>query len=146
MNITVSYNTEDYGVSSTAYYNSGTPYTWTPISESPLYRVNLSPNNSSMPSQLSVDLSAFYTLWKFNNYKLQITMLAYNIFDALNEYSVYSRTGKAYTDIVRSTDISSHRSDFNDYYDVIHDPSMYAAPRSVKLGITFSFSNCMKKF
>lgn len=139
LNINVSYNTEVYGISSTAYYNSGTPYTWAPISESPLFRVNLPPYNSSQPSQLSVDLSAFYTLLKFNNYKLQLTLLAYNIFDALNEVSVYSRTGKAYTDIVRSTDISSHRSDFNDYYDVIHDPSMYGAPRSVKMGLTFSF-------
>ncbi len=139
LNITVSYNTDKYGVSSTAYYNSGTPYSWSPISESSLYRVNLSPNNSSMPSQLSVDLSAFYTLWKYDNYEIKVTLLAYNIFDALNEVSVYPKTGKAYTDIVRSTDISSHRSDFNDYYDVIHDPSMYSAPRSVKLGVTFSF-------
>jgi outer membrane receptor protein involved in Fe transport len=139
LNLSAGYNTEKYGATLTAYYNSGTPYTYEPMSESTLSRINLSPNNSSVPGQFTVDLSAFYTIWSAQNYKLKLNLLAYNILDALNAASVYSRTGQPYTDIVREADINGHRSNFNDYYDIIKNPSMYSAPRSVKLGLTFSF-------
>ncbi|NWF88186.1 MAG: TonB-dependent receptor [Ignavibacteriaceae bacterium] len=139
LNVSVSYFSDFYGASLIAYYNSGTPYTWTPLVESRLYQVNLNPNNSPKPATFSVDLSAFYTIWQYDKFSLKVNLLAYNIFDTLNEVNVYSSTGQAYTDIVLPTNISSHRSDFNDYYDVIHDPSMYSAPRSIKLGLTFSF-------
>jgi len=139
LNVSAGYNTEKYGATLTAYYNSGTPYTYEPISESSLSRINLSPNNSSIPGQFSVDLSAFYTIWSNQDYRLRINVLAYNILDALNAGSVYPRTGQPYTDIVRDVDLSGHRSNFNDYYDIIKNPAMYSAPRSVKLGLTFSF-------
>ncbi|MEW6193565.1 MAG: TonB-dependent receptor [Bacteroidota bacterium] len=139
LNFSVGYNSRLYGATISAYFNSGTPYTWSPITGSTLYDLNLLPNNSKKPSQFSVDLSAFYTLWTSGSQQIKLTMLVYNLLDALNEVSVYSRTGRAYTDVILDTELSSHRSNFNDYYDVIHDPSMYSAPRSIKFGITFTY-------
>lgn len=139
LNFSVGYNTSGYGAMLTSYFNSGTPYTWQPIPGSTLYRLNLLPNNAIKPSQFSSDFSAFYTLWTSDKAKLKLTILVYNLFDALNEVGVYSRTGRAYTDVILPTEISSHRSDFNDYYDQIHDPTMYSAPRSIKIGLTLSY-------
>jgi outer membrane receptor protein involved in Fe transport len=139
LNVSVGYNAGGFGATITAYYNSGTPYTWRPIVESQLYRINLFPNNSPKPSQVSVDFSGYYNLWSFGGVDLRLTVLAYNLLDALNEIAVYSTSGRAYTDVVREIDVQGMRSDFATYYDYIHDPSMYGAPRSVKVGLGIQF-------
>lgn len=139
MNVSAGYNTSQWGATLTAYYNSGTPYTWEPIQESILSRVNLLPNNNHKPSQVTVDFNGYYNLYAYENIKMRLTLLAFNLFDELNAVSVNNQTGKAYTAIVRESDLSSHHSDFNNYYDVIRDPSMYAPPRLVKLGLEVMF-------
>ena len=139
LNISVGYNKEDYGSTLTLYYNSGTPYTWSPLPESPLSRVNLFPNNSHKPSQVSVDLSAYYNLVDYKGLKLKLTLLVYNLLDRLNENSVYGSTGRAYTTIVREWDVKSHRSNFNDYWDRIKNPAMFSTPRMVKIGLGITF-------
>ncbi len=139
LNVTVGYNKPRYGATMIAYYNSGTPFTWTPLQENRLAAINLYPNNSWMPARYSVDLSAFY-LWRlFKNFNLRLTLNVYNLLDRLNENWVNSQTGRAYTAIVRPTDLASHHSDFNDYYDRVKNPSMYAAPRLVKIGLGVTF-------
>ena len=60
LNATVGFNTGRYGITSTMYYDSGSPYTFSPLSESLLSRVNLYENNAWKPSKFSVDLSGFY--------------------------------------------------------------------------------------
>lgn len=139
LNISIGYNSDKFGGTVTAYYNSGTPYTWSPLDESPLSRINLFPNNSSKPEQVSVDLNAFYNLWSIDNYNLRLTLLVYNLLDTLNDVDVYGSTGKAYTSIIRENDRRNHRSDFNTYEDRVKNPAMYSAPRYVKLGLNFSF-------
>jgi hypothetical protein len=139
LNASVGYNTETFGATLTGYYNSGTPYTWSPLEESRLFRVNLFPNNSPKPSQISVDFSGFYTLWSNGDLNVRVTLLAYNLLDALSEVAVYSTSGRAYTDVVRERNVQSMRSNFANYYDYIHDPSMYAPPRSVKIGLGLQF-------
>ena len=57
-NATVAYNKPIYGVSLTGYYNSGSPYTFSPIEESILSRVNLYPNNDYRPTKYHADLMA----------------------------------------------------------------------------------------
>lgn len=139
LNGAVGYNQTRFGATLMAYYNSGTPYSWTPLSESALYRINLFPNNTPKPSQISVDLTAFYSIWTAGTFNLKLTLLGYNLLDTLNESWVYSRTGRAYADIVRESDLVSHHSNFNDYYDVIQNPAMYNAPRSLKVGLEVTF-------
>ncbi len=139
LNASVGYNTTGFGATLTGYLNSGTPYTWEPISESPLARVNLFPNNSPKPTTVSLDLSAYYNVLSIDNYNIRLTLLVKNLLDTLNEEGVYNKTGRAYNDIVRPSDVEGHKSDFNTYYDRIKNPAMYSAPREVKLGLEFSF-------
>ncbi|HQI48631.1 MAG TPA: TonB-dependent receptor [bacterium] len=139
LNVTLGYNTMKYGTTMTAYYNSGATYTWSPLDESQLAKVNLYPNNAKMPSTYSVDMSAYYDIKLIKQLKTRITMNIYNLFDTLNEWGVNGNTGRAYTAIVRDSDLANHRSNFNTYYDRIHNPSMYATPRMIKLGMGIMF-------
>lgn len=139
LNINVGYNTEKYGASLTAFYNSGYPYTWSPLPESRLSDVRLLPNNAPRPAMFQVDLRAHYDIFRVRNYNVRATLLVYNLLDALNEPSVYSTTGRAYTTIIRDSDRADHRSDFNDYEDRVRNPAMYSAPRLVKFGLEVTF-------
>lgn len=139
LNVTAGYNTDKYGATLTGYYNSGTPYTWSPVGNSILFRVNLTPNNSWQPEQFNFDFNGYYNLNISKKFRTKLTLTVYNLFDRLNENWVNNQTGRAYAAIVRATDLASHRSNFNDFYDIIHNPGMYAAPRSVKIGLGIEF-------
>jgi len=139
LNITVGYNTVKYGATLTGYYNSGSPYTWQPVTESILARVNLYPNNAWRPTRYSVDFDSYYDFAVMKNLKLRLTATIYNLLDRLNEEWVNGQTGRAYTAIIRPTDLASHRSNFNEYIDRIQNPSMYSAPRMVKIGLGVTF-------
>jgi outer membrane receptor protein involved in Fe transport len=138
-NLTTAYNTRNFGLTFLFLYHSGRPYSWQPITESPLAFINLLPNNQERPSQFRVDLTAFYNLFTFSNIDVRLTLLAYNIFDNLNENSVNSTTGRAYTGIVRPVNLAIYKSDFSEYSEQFQNPGMYAAPRSIRLGLGFQF-------
>ena len=138
-NVATGYNTPKLGLTFLLFYDSGSPYSWVPITESPLARLNLLPNNQERPSQFRIDLNGFYNLFSFANVDVRLTLLAYNIFDTLNEITVNQTTGRAYTGIVRPVDRNSHRSNFSEYEDVVENPAMFGAPRSVRLGLEFQF-------
>ncbi|MBN2093132.1 TonB-dependent receptor [candidate division KSB1 bacterium] len=139
LNVTLGYNTRRYGATMTGYYNSGAAYTWSPITESMLARVNLYPNNNWRPARYNVDLSSYYDVGLPLNMKLRFTLDVYNLLDRLNEVAVNSQTGRAYTAIIRKTDLDAHRSTFNEYIDRVHNPGMYSAPRMIKLGMGLMF-------
>ncbi|MEN8193607.1 MAG: TonB-dependent receptor [Bacteroidota bacterium] len=138
-NATIGYLGEGYGVTVTGYFNSGTPYTFSPLPESQLSLVNLYQNNAYKPVGYSVDLAAFYNLEIFDNYDIKLTLNIYNLLDRLNAKHVYSSTGQPYTTIVRDAQIHSHHSNYNDYYDRVENPNMYSAPRQIKFGIGIVF-------
>lgn len=139
INISAGYHTDKYGATLTGYYNSGVPYTYSPMEESRLYNVNLYVNNDYQPSGYSLDLSSYYSFKLFGQYSARITMRIYNLLDRLNTEWVYSDTGQPYTTVVREGDLASHHSDFNDYYDRIENPSAYSAPRQIKIGLGVDF-------
>jgi len=141
LNFSVGYNTKRFASTLLFYFNSGQPYTWTPISESPLALINLLPNNQYRPAQFRVDLNASYNLFKIKNINVRLTLLAYNILDRLNEVFVNSTTGRAYTGIVRPVDLLTYRSNFSTYYDVLRNPGMFGIPRSIKVGMEFQFGS-----
>jgi len=138
-NVTLGYHKKDYGTSLTVKYGSGRPFTYSPQEESPLSRVNLYPNNSIRPSTLEVDLMAQYDIKLLTNYRVRLMLNVYNLLDRLNERWVNGETGRAYTAVVRETDLAGHRSDFNDYYDRVRNPAAFYPPRLIKFGIGFYF-------
>ena len=138
-NLSLGYNTDRFGVTTTGYYNSGTPYTFSPQGESNLALLNLYPNNDYKPSTYHADLSGYINLPKVFGYRSKIDFLMYNLTDRYNEYGVSPETGRSYTAVVNETELLSHRSNFNTYDDRYKDPSMFSAPRQIKLGITILF-------
>ena len=134
-NATVGYYEPHWGTTLTGYFNSGSPYTWSPLEISRLSAVNLYPNNAYRPATTTFDLMAFYNIDIIDQVKLRLSLNIYNLFDRLNEYSVNAQTGRAYSAIVQETDLANHHSNFNDYYDRIENPAMYSAPRMIKFGV-----------
>tara|TARA_B100000003_G_C10929954_1_gene370721 strand:- start:74 stop:2773 length:2700 start_codon:yes stop_codon:yes gene_type:complete len=139
LNGTLIYFGKNFGGSITGYYNSGSPYTFSPQSESVLSRINLYPNNDYKPSNYTVDATFHYNFKLFKNYSSRIDVTLYNLLDRLNEYWVDGQTGRAYTGIIKETDIANHRSDFNNYEDRIKNPSMYSSPRAIKIALGINF-------
>ena len=139
LNGSLIYGSEKFGGSMTAYYNSGSPYTFSPQSESILSRINLYPNNDYRPEKYSVDCSFYYRFKLLGGYNANLDVNIYNLFDRLNEEWVNDQTGRAYTAVIKETDIAGHRSDFNDYEDRIKNPSMFSSPRMVKIGVRVNF-------
>jgi len=139
VNIAVSYSSQNAGSTVRVRYDSGTPYTWTPIPENPLSSINILPNNDYMPYRVNVDLNAYYNFIRGNRFCVGVKLLIYNLLDRLNEVWVYGTTGRAYTVIARENEIENHKSNFNDYWDRIKNPAMFSAPRFVKLGIEVKF-------
>jgi outer membrane receptor for ferrienterochelin and colicin len=138
-NLTAGYSTRNYGLTLMAFYDSGTPYTFSPQTDSPLSLINLYQNNDYMPGAFKVDLSAYYAFDLLNEFQAKLYLRVYNLLDTKNPVWVYSDTGQPYTTVVRESEIAQHRSDFNDYYDRIHNPTAFSAPREVKLGLGIEF-------
>jgi len=140
-NTTVAYNIDDFGLTATAYYNSGTPYTFAPVIESKTASVNLLPNNDYKPVNYSVDVTGYYRLWENNDLEARLSFSIYNVFDTLNDMWVYPETGRAYNNIVKSSEIQGYDSKrtFTDVFDQYEDPAMYSAPRQIKLNLAISY-------
>jgi len=138
-NLTLGYHKADYGVSTTAYYTSGGIYTWSPLSYTPLAKVNLYPNNDYKPSTLTLNMRAHYDLSALFGLKVRAILQVYNLLDRLNEYGVNSNTGRANQAIILPSDRSAHRADWITYEERIFNPAAYEAPRLVKCGLEFRF-------
>lgn len=139
LNVTLGYNRESYGITLTGYLNSGAPYTFSPLGESRLARINLYPNNDYRPLRYHADLTGYYSIGLSRNMKLTFALTVYNLLDRLNELWVNSQTGRAFTDVIEQWEVEGHRSNFNTYVDVIQNPSMYQAPRLVKFDVGLRF-------
>jgi len=139
LSASVNYAKKNYSASITSYYDDGTPYTWAPIAESRLARVNLYPNNAKKPAKFSVDFYGFYDFNLSNRYKLRASVYVENLFDRKNELWVNSNTGRANEAIIRPVALASHRSLFNSYEDRIINPASISAPRYVKFGLGIIF-------
>ncbi|MBN2105398.1 TonB-dependent receptor [bacterium] len=139
LNLSMGYNTRRYGATLTAKYGSGRPYTYEPVAQSVMSRVNLYINNDLRPPTFTLDLRSFYEIPLKGNYRLRFMLSVYNLLDRLNTNWVESSTGQAYTRILLPGDYNSHKSDFNTVYDRVQNPSAYYAPRLVKLGMGIFF-------
>ena len=138
-NLSVNYTQKNYSASLSAYYDHGTPYTWSPIAESRLYRINLYPNNAKKPAKYQMDFFGYYDFKLSNRFMLRTSLLIENLLDTQNELFVNANTGRANEAIILDTDRASHRSLFNEYEDRVINPAAIAAPRFIKLGLGIVF-------
>ena len=139
LNLSAVYNVKNYGITLTGYYNSGTAFSYVPVQESPLAKQALTPNNAFKPGSITLDLKGNYDFVLNENLKLRLYLSIYNLLDERNEIRVDGTTGRAYTSVITPSQIASFRSSFTDIYDSIQDPSMFSAPREVKLGLGIMF-------
>lgn len=139
-NATLSYKTNNFFFTTTAYYNSGTAYSYKPIDINPLATINLQPNNEYKPSNYTVDFTGSYNFKLLNsNSRVKINLSVYNIFDRLNEYNVNSQTGRAGTAIITESDMESFYSNYNTIEDTYMVPTNYSTPRNFKIGVQYVF-------
>ncbi|MBK7979364.1 MAG: TonB-dependent receptor [Ignavibacteriae bacterium] len=139
LNLSVNYAHDNFGMNLTGTYNSGIAYTYKPISESPLSKQTLFPNNQHRPATFDLSLKGYYDFTLSEHYKLRLFANIYNVLDRLNEVLVNEITGRAYTTILTESEKATFKSNYNDYYDTAHDPSMFSAPREIKIGIGLFF-------
>jgi outer membrane cobalamin receptor len=139
LNASLGFNGKNYGLTLTGFFNSGRPYTFTPVSVSPLAKQTLYPNNSKRPSTVSLDLKGNYDISLGGSHKVRLFLSVYNLLDRKNELFVNSSTGRAYTAIVYPINIQTFRSNYNDIYDSVKNPYMYSTPREIKIGFGYMF-------
>ena len=136
MNITLGYHLDKYGATLSTYYNSGTAYSHTPFLESSNANINVLPNNAYKPSNYILNLSSYYNIPKVG---IKFMFEVYNFFDEQNEYGVNSITGRAYSKIYDESDIASFKNDYTSYEDTFQNPADFGAPRSIKIGVEWSY-------
>ncbi|MCB0304691.1 MAG: TonB-dependent receptor [Calditrichaeota bacterium] len=94
-------------------------------------------NNRTKPSTLSFDLKADKS-FRIGRTRITAFLWAENLLDRLNEYSVYSSTGRANNDLEAQLSageiIGLHTLD-----DYILNPGYYSAPRQIRLGLSAGF-------
>jgi outer membrane receptor protein involved in Fe transport len=139
LNATADYTKKNWMVGLTGYVNSGTPYTYGPPAYSRLSLINLYQNNAYKPTSVSFDLMASYLLPVMGGHSIKFMLNVYNLFDNLNAAWVYSDTGQPYTRIVTQADLAKFRSDYNNYYDQVRNPTMYSYPRFTKVTVEYNF-------
>ncbi len=138
-NTYLGYNARNYGTTAMLYYYSGEAYTWSPIAQSAIARINLFPNNQHKPSRFNMDLTAFYNVASIGKMKIRLNLFVYNLFDRLNENSVDGNTGRAWQSIITESQRISFRSVYHKIEDQYRNPAMYSTPRVVKVGIGVTF-------
>jgi hypothetical protein len=138
-NATLGYASLKYGITIMGFYDSGTPYSFSPQAESTLSLINLYKNNDYQPSLYTINVNAYYAFSIYEDFRTKLYLKIYNLLDTKNALWVYNDTGQPYTTVVRASQIAQHRSDFNDYYDRIENPTAFSAPREIKLGIGVEF-------
>lgn len=135
LNGSMFYTGNDWGANLLARFSSGTPYT--PARNIPGVTVgevasnkNLR-NTARLPSRFTVDINA-YKNFDVGGNDLQVFLNVYNILDTKIVNSVYSDSGLPTRPLPASVIEGAHPDFYN-------DPTFYAEPRRVQLGVQISF-------
>lgn len=129
------YTGNDWGVNLLAKFSSGSPYT--PGRDIPGVFVGEPAttrdlrNTARLPNRFTLDLNA-YKNFEIGGKNLQIFLNIYNLLDQKLVNSVFLDSGKP--DLPLQTKILE-----NYHPDFYNDPSRYAEPRRIQLGVQFSF-------
>ncbi len=110
---------------------SGLPYT-----SNPYLKPKEDTNGESKPMQYKVDLKA-YRVINVSDMKFTLTLWVYNLFDRKNENDVWSDTGRATYTLENTQSVTV--KGYNTLDDYLNHPEWFAAPRQVKLSLSFGF-------
>lgn len=120
----------NWNVTFVGKYGSGTPYT----ADIRFTGVNVNfRNNRIKPVSLIFDLRADKTI-TIAGTKIQGFLWVQNIFDRLNEWSVYGSSGRANLDL--NTQFAGDIIGLNTLDDFVNNPTFYSPPRQIRLGFS----------
>jgi len=141
LNLAVGYNIDNWGVSLTSRYGSGTRYTYSPPTESSLALVKLPENGWTKPATIYADLKGFYDFNFLDAWSMdfRVGLYVYNLFDIRNEIQIYNDSGTAGSTTAIERNKDDYVSTFTDIYDYYSRPNYYSAPRSIKLELSLIF-------
>jgi outer membrane receptor protein involved in Fe transport len=133
---------DDWSVGLVGFLNSGLPYSPTFIERFDIaereYR-----NRDNKPIRWNVDLKAikFFT---WSGYRLALFLKVDNLFDHLNEESVYSSTGRAGQNGRLPEDelLEREKLEQEGHFtlgEVDNEPGYYSSPRKIQIGLEFRF-------
>jgi outer membrane receptor protein involved in Fe transport len=142
LNTTISYGVQkDWNITLVGKIGTGLPYTPEVFDK----QVFLEPNSDRRPTQVKVDLLAEKSFEVFG-VELSIFAKVFNLFDTLNENSVYASTGRSdYTlSATRGPAIETNRlaeiyPEIKTADEFYANPAFYLSPREVRLGLSVDF-------
>jgi hypothetical protein len=135
LNASVSYNARNWGGSAIAQYGSGLPYTPLSLQDiSALVR-----NSARKPATWNIDLRSYYRL-VLGNHGMTFFMRIENLFDHLNQYTVYDDSGVAdktnQIQIAKDQNTIEFINTIDEWYT---NETYYSRPRRIEFGVTYEF-------
>jgi len=135
LNGTMTYHpTKSSGISGVISYGSGFPYTTEFAGNRTAFE-----NNGLKPPTYNVDLRAFYNFALNKRMNMSAHINVYNLFNFLNELSVYNDTGRATYSLLPTYTAEYSGPELNTLDEYLVRPQYYSSPRQVKIGISISF-------
>ena len=135
LNGTMTYHpTKSSGISGIFSYGSGFPYTTEFAGNRTAFE-----NNGLKPPTYNVDLRAFYNFALSKRMNVAAHINVYNLFNFLNELSVYNDTGRATYSLLPTYTAEYSGPALNTLDEYLVRPHYYSSPRQIKLGISISF-------
>ena len=134
-------NPRDWYVTVVGTINTGLPYTPQLIES----KILLDPNSGRKPMQTNVDLLVEKS-FEIQNTVVTLFAKVFNLFDELNERSVYDNTGRATYNLEETKGGPQETNRLAETIPGVHSaseyfirPQYYSAPREVRLGISLEF-------
>jgi hypothetical protein len=135
LNASVSYNARNWGGSAIAQYGSGLPYTPESLQDISA----LVANSARKPATWNVDLRSYYRLL-LGNHSMTFFLRIENLFDHLNQHTVYDDSGVA--DKTKDIKIAQSQNTIefvNSIDEWFTNATYYSRPRRIEFGVSYEF-------
>ena len=125
--------TKTSGISGVFSYGSGFPYTTEFAGNRTAFE-----NNALKPATYNVDVRAFYNFSINKRFLVSAHINVYNLFNFLNELSVYNDTGRATYSLLPTYTAEYSGPALNTLDEYLVRPQYYSSPRQIKIGFSLS--------
>ena len=132
VNLSLAYDKKRWGISGVYQLGSGLPYT--PLSTEDIS--SFVQNSGKKPLTWNVDLKGYYLIRD----EMTLFIRANNVFDVLNQYTVYDDSGNAdYTRWQKIAEIQNTGEPVNSISDWFRNETFFSNPRRIEIGLTYVF-------